>query len=194
MGQEQGNGWAEGVHPDDYQRCLDIYITAFKARKNFRMEYRLKRHDGVYRTILDTGTPRYNRRSEFCGFAGSCIDITEFKVVEQELKAAKEAAESANRFKSDFLANMSHEIRTPLNGLMGMIELALEAEPSDTVVGNYLQVARSSGASLLRIVVDILDLSKIEAGRFMLDNVECDIGSYVAAVIHVSPFVVPAWQ
>jgi len=76
MEQERGNGWAEGVHPDDFQRCLDIYLDCFQKRETFEMYYRLMRHDGVYRWILDRGAPFYGENNEFQGYIGSCIDVT----------------------------------------------------------------------------------------------------------------------
>lgn len=76
--QDFGNGWAEVMHPEDYQRCLAIYSEAFDAREKFSIEYRLRRHDGVYRWVLDNGTP-FIRDGEFAGYFGSCIDITERK-------------------------------------------------------------------------------------------------------------------
>jgi PAS domain S-box-containing protein len=83
--QEFGNGWAEGVHPDDFQYCLDIYITAFDKREAFSMVYRLRRHDGEYRWLLDDGCPRYNSDGEFIGYIGHCLDITELKQAESLL-------------------------------------------------------------------------------------------------------------
>jgi PAS domain S-box-containing protein len=76
MEQELGNGWADGVHPDDLDRCLTTYISSFDARRSFQMEYRLRRADGEYRWVLDNGTPRHHE-GEFAGYIGSCIDITE---------------------------------------------------------------------------------------------------------------------
>ncbi|MDQ7799101.1 MAG: PAS domain S-box protein [Candidatus Edwardsbacteria bacterium] len=87
--QELGNGWAEGVHPDDLQRCLEIYTGAFDRRENFSMEYRLRRHDGEYRWIQDDGSPRYNSAGKFIGYIGHCLDITEHKQAGQKLSASE---------------------------------------------------------------------------------------------------------
>lgn len=86
--QEQGNGWADGVHPDDYQHCLNTYIQAFDQRLDFSMEYRLRRHDGEYRWLIDTGRPRYADNHIFLGYIGSCVDITERKQTEDKLARA----------------------------------------------------------------------------------------------------------
>ena len=79
MEQEIGNGWAQGVHPEDLATCLETYLSAFQTRKDFEMEYRLKRHDGEFRWILDTGVPRVGPEGDFMGYIGSCLDITEIK-------------------------------------------------------------------------------------------------------------------
>src|SRR5690606_33201081 len=101
MGEEYGNGWAEGVHPDDLQRCLNIYLSSFEARKEFKMEYRLRRHDGVYRWLLDHGVPRYTSDGTFAGYIGSCMDIDE--LLESE------------RLKKDFISMESLQREQTLN-------------------------------------------------------------------------------
>jgi PAS domain S-box-containing protein len=84
--QELGNGWSEGVHPEDLDRCYSSYAQAFDARQGFKLEYRLRRHDGEYRWILDCGVPRYSPDASFCGYIGSCVDISDLKLSQQEME------------------------------------------------------------------------------------------------------------
>jgi hypothetical protein len=90
MEQESGNQWAEGVHPEDLQRCLSAYLEAFGRREPFEMEYRLARHDGAYRWILDRGAPFFNENNEFQGYIGSCIDVTDRIEAQRALDVARE--------------------------------------------------------------------------------------------------------
>lgn len=103
MEQELGNGWVEGVHADDLERCLDVYLGSFAARRSFEMEYRLRRFDGVHRWILDRGVP-FHRNGEFAGFIGSCVDVHERR--------------DADEAKTTFLSMLTHELRTPLQPLV----------------------------------------------------------------------------
>jgi two-component system, LuxR family, sensor kinase FixL len=88
--QERGNGWAEGVHPDDLQKCLKIYTEAFDARKAFVMQYRLRRYDGEYRWVSDQGVARHDAQGNFAGYIGSCVDVTELLNKEQVLREFEE--------------------------------------------------------------------------------------------------------
>lgn len=88
MEQEYGNGWADSVHPDDLERCLDIYVNYFDRREPFRMEYRLKRNDGEYRWIDDHGVPRFDADGTFAGYIGSCLDITDMRQAQKQLQAS----------------------------------------------------------------------------------------------------------
>ena len=97
MEQERGNGWAEGVHPDDLARCFKIYTESFGLRHIFEMEYRLRRSDGVFRWLFDRGVPFNGPSGQFAGYIGSCIDVTERVEAQTELKALQEAEMKALR-------------------------------------------------------------------------------------------------
>jgi PAS domain S-box-containing protein len=97
MEQEIGNGWAENVHPDDFDRCLEIYVTSFDARVPFRMEYRLRRHDGVYCWILDEGMPLHDEGGTFAGYIGCCLDISDQQRVKADLEKSLERERRVTR-------------------------------------------------------------------------------------------------
>jgi PAS domain S-box-containing protein len=88
--QELGDGWTDGVHSDDLPRCIQVYLDAFARRETFEMEYRLRRHDGEYRWILDRGTPSYDGAGTFRGYIGSCVDVTERVRATAELRRRNE--------------------------------------------------------------------------------------------------------
>jgi PAS domain S-box-containing protein len=151
MAQELGNGWAEGVHRDDFDRCLETYISHFDARKEFRMQYRLRQRDGAYHWIDDTGIPRYARGGSFLGYMGSCVDIHEYRATQDELRRCLQEIAHMNRRATagELLASIAHQINQPLaaiaaNGNAGLRWLGMEAP-------NLCEVK----AALERIVRDV---------------------------------------
>ena len=102
--QELGMGWSEGVHPDDLKRCVDTYLSHVVSRTPFRMEYRLRRADGTYGTILDDGAPRYDESGRFVGFVGSCVDVTERKRAEEALRAQSVTRSLARRLITEIIS------------------------------------------------------------------------------------------
>ncbi len=177
--QENGNGWAEGVHPDDMTPCIETYVRCFDARQSFAIEYRLRRHDGEYRWIYDQGAPRFDDEGTFIGYVGGCVDITDRKMAEERLIKAQRTAEAANRAKSSFLAMMSHELRTPMTGVIGMADFLSET-PLNADQKLYIDTMRSSARTLLTVLNDILDYSKIDADRLTLDRVAFDVVTLTA--------------
>jgi PAS domain S-box-containing protein len=127
------------------------------------------RVDGRVTWGLTTKTPLRNDRGEIIGTCGITKDITQIKEAEDQIKNAKEAAEAADRAKSEFLAVMSHEIRTPMNGVLGFTNLLLDTSLTSEQ-RDWLHTIRSSGESLLTLINDILDFSKIESGRLDLEQ------------------------
>lgn len=123
LAQERGNGWAEGVHPDDFQDCMDRYLSAFVAREQFRMEYRLRRADGHFRWILDHGVPRYGQNGTFEGFIGSCIDITEMREAAEAVKARTLALSAALREREVLLSEIHHRVKNNLQLVSSMLAL-----------------------------------------------------------------------
>jgi PAS domain S-box-containing protein len=127
------------------------------------------RSDGEEATFLTSRVPLHDQDGKVIGVLGIYADITYLKQIEHELRKSKEAAEEANRIKTEFLENMSHEIRTPMNGIIGMIELALMTELTEQQQ-EYLEVVKTSADSLLRLITGILDFSCIEKGQLNLDQ------------------------
>jgi PAS domain S-box-containing protein len=120
MEQELGNGWTEGVHSEDLQRCLEVYNSSFEARRPFSMEYRLRRADGEYRWILDRGIPRYAPDSGFVGYIGSAVDVTESKLTEEALRIARAELAHAARLTTmgQLAAAIAHEVKQPLAAIV----------------------------------------------------------------------------
>ena len=132
---------------------------------------------GRTRWVRSIGEPQWSDGS-VTRIVGAFQDVTEAHAAGETLRLAKEAAESANRAKSEFLANMSHEIRTPLNGIIGMTELLLQT-PLDREQREYADIVRSSGNCLLAVVDDILDISKIESGSMLLEQIDFDVQALI---------------
>lgn len=183
MEQEMGVGWAEGVHPFDFQNCIDTYMANFRERKPFEMEYRLMRHDGQYRWILDRGAARYSPDGVFEGYIGSCTDITERKVLEEELR-------KTIHLREEFLSIASHELKTPLTSLglqIHIFEHLLKERKSweelNTQLPPMMNIAQRQLRHMADLVEKLLDISRIETGNFTMQTDLMDLAETVNEII-----------
>ena len=161
-----GLGWLQAVHPDDRDATVEAWNQAVAGHALYAIDHRLRRADGEWRTMAVRGVPILDD-GETREWVGTHTDITERKRAEEELSAAKSAAEAANRAKSQFLANMSHELRTPLSAVIGyseMMEEEMEEAGDEGLLGDVRKI-QSNARHLLSLINDVLDLSKIEAER-----------------------------
>ena len=174
------------IHPDDVKAVTSAWRAHLDGNTDFyASDYRVRGRDNGYRWVHSRGLCLKDENGTPYRAAGSIIDITERKVAEAELREAREMALKANEAKSRFLANMSHELRTPLNAIIGIAELLLEEaeERGDDVPVEPLGRIHGAGKNLLELIDEILDLSKIEAGRMKFHLQEFELATLLNEVV-----------
>jgi PAS domain S-box-containing protein len=175
-------GWVRFMHPDFAQPMDDYLRSVIRERKPFDAEYKMIRpSDGAERWMHGLGRITYDESGRAVSLTGTVQDITERKRVDAALRAARDAADAASRAKSEFLAKMSHEIRTPMNVILGLTQL-LERERAATDHAEILREIRDAGDSLLRIINDILDVSRIEAGQLRIERQPFDLAALLLRI------------
>jgi PAS domain S-box-containing protein len=184
VSKQLGEGWNRLLHPDDRPRAYAAWRSAVEGRTPYDLEYRVRRHDGEYEWFKIISRPISDAAGQIVKWFGVAANIDQIKRGEVVLQQAKEAAEVASRAKSQFLANMSHELRTPMTGVLGMLEITLNGA-LDNDQRKYIEMADRSARSLLQILNDILDLTKIEAGMLTMEEKPIDLRECVTGVIDI---------
>ncbi|MDM9379924.1 PAS domain S-box protein [Chlorogloeopsis sp. ULAP01] len=197
MAQEVGNGWTQGVHPNDLEHCLETYISAFEERQSFKMEYRLRRFDGEYRWLLDTGTPRWNVDGSFAGYIGSCIDVSDFKQATISLKQRAEELTRTNAILAktttllkkrndeldQFAYVASHDLKAPLRAIANLSEW-IEEDLQGTLPEenqHQMHLLRSRVRRMEALINGLLEYSRI--GRIQTPVCVVDVGELLQEVI-----------
>ena len=190
-----GRRWNSIHHPDDIDRVITTWKDSLMTGKPYQCEYRIRNKDGSYRWFLARALPTRDEKGQITKWIGTNTDINDQKVISQKLesvidqvKSSKLLAESANDAKSAFLANMSHEIRTPLGSIMGFIGLMRNPELKNSDLNKYISIAERNSEQLLRIIDDILDLSKVEAGKLVIEKIDFNLTDILADIASLMEF------
>jgi PAS domain S-box-containing protein len=195
--QELGHNWAENVHPQDLDRCLEIYSSSFDARRTFQMEYRLRRADGEYRWLLDNGIPRFEPGGVFVGYIGSCVDITDLKRTHEE-HLAKQKLETVGTL----AGGIAHDFNNLLGGVLAHSELAMAELPNGSDPTEELKRIRDAairGAEIVRQLMvyageetEVLEFAGISAiVEDMLELLKVSVSKHVAVETDLSKHLRP---
>ena len=153
---ELGDGWAEGIHPDDSSRCLETYTEAFNRRESFEMEYRVRRKDGEYRWILDDGVPRFNPDGTFAGYIGSCMDITDRKLAEESLATIGRRLIEAHEAERTWIGRELHD---DINQRLALLAIELDQWSQNASANEVTELVRRTRAHVTEIIQDVQGLS-----------------------------------
>lgn len=182
MSQEVGKGWTEGVHPDDLDRCQQMYRIAFDARTGFSMEYRLRRNDGRFRWLIEHAVPRFSSNGVFDGFIGSCLDVTDYKNAETALR-------EADRRKDEFVATLAHELRNPLAPIFSGLEV-LQMIGEKGRVEQVRSMMERQLHQMTRLIDDLLDVGRLTTGKLELRTERVQLREVIVAALETSQPVI----
>lgn len=187
-----GYGWLDCTHPDDRACAEDAFLTANGDRAPFRVEYQLRRHDGEYRWSLDSATPRFSPDGEFLGYIGSVIDIEERKVLEDNLRQLAANLSEADHRKDEFLATLAHELRNPLAPIRNGLQVMRLAADDAATVEQTRAVMERQLAQMVRLVDDLLDLSRITRNKLDLRREPVELAAILGSAMETSRPIIGA--
>ncbi len=175
IGNSAGLGWQSAILSADLPKAMAVWQEAMEKGCRYETECRLRRADGAYRWHWIKADPEFDTDGNIIAWLGTCTDIEDRKSFEAQMRDAKTQAQAANEAKTHFLANMSHEIRTPLNAIMGFTELLMDPKISPEEQLKGVSIVRRNCHQLMKIVDEILDISKVEAGELVTESIETPV-------------------
>jgi PAS domain S-box-containing protein len=179
LGDELGEGWLEGLHPEDLERCTGIYSHSCAARAPFTIDYRLRRHDGAHRWMLCSGLPRFGDDGRFAGYIGTCVDIHERKDLEDRLAEHARMLRLSDRRRESFLARLSHRLRDPLAPIAHAAAILRTMAPQDQRLAMLGEMVERQVGKLSRLVTDLVDVTRVMKGRVALQRETLAVQSLV---------------
>lgn len=200
--QTQGWGWSHLLHPDDKQRCLELWNHCLRTGEEYNIEYRFQRaSDHQYRWFLGQAIPLRSEDGQIIRWFGSCteihdqkqLEIERFQLLESE-QAARTEAEAANRLKDEFLAVVSHELRSPLNAMLGWVQLLRQGKLNQTKTDQALQTIERNARTQKQLIEDILDVSRIITGKMRLNVYPVDLSTVITAAVETIRLAAEAKQ
>lgn len=179
----RGWGWEKVIPARDLEITKQKWMESIVSGEPYSMEHRLRRaKDGMERWHMSRALPVRNKNGKIIKWYGTTTDIHDYKVLTDKLKKTQKAAVLASATKSAFLANMSHEIRTPLGAILGFVDLMQQPNTTREDLGKFVSIISRNSKQLLKLVDDILDLSKVEAGKVVLENLDCSLIGMLADI------------
>ncbi len=176
----RGAGWNDPLHPDDQHRAWERWQRSLRTGEDYQIEYRFRRHDGVYRWFLGRALPMRDAAGQIVRWFGTCTDIDDQKRLEDQRADVLSQAEANNRMKDDFLATLSHELRTPLTAILGWARIQ-ESRPD--LAPKAIEVIRRNAKAQARLIEEVLEVSRIVAGKVHVLTERVDFAAVVQRAI-----------
>lgn len=181
-----GFGWIDAMHPDDRTTARNEFLAASEAQRALSHEYRLCGKNGEYNWVIDAAVPRFDDSGVFLGYIGSVIDITKRKNIEEALRESEAALKEADRRKDEFLALLAHELRNPLAPIRTGLELMRLAGDDPAVVEEVRITMERQSQQMVRLIDDLLDVSRIARGTMELRKSRVELASVVESAVETA--------
>jgi len=183
--QDQGIGWTENIHPDEREAVKAGFLACNAAQTPYVADFRLRRQDGSYRWVVDTGLPRYDEAGRFAGFVGTVIDVHDRALLQQEQARLAHELTEKNRMQSEFLFTLAHELRNPLAPIRTGLEL-MRVRPTAANADKVQAMIRRQVDHMVHLVDDLLDMARLSEGKVELRRVPVMLDEVVRDAVEIS--------